>query len=91
MIGAVIDRIDSDGVHAELLEVWDITLAYGRVGERVDNLRATTGLVVDAAQVKSGGTRPECCTKLVSLVKCRTSRGSMHTIAFGCDHRQRAR
>lgn len=46
MLLGVIDRVDTDGVDTELLELLDITLAGVSVGNGVLGLGGTAGLVV---------------------------------------------
>ena len=53
VVGGVVDGVDTDGVDAELLEVLDVTLTRGRVGQRVVELARAAGLVVEAPHVEA--------------------------------------
>ena len=55
----VVHHVDPDRVDAQLLELGDVTLADGRVGERIRLAGAATGLVVDAADVEAVATSVE--------------------------------
>lgn len=49
----VVDGVDTDGVHAQLLELGDIALASGRLRDGVLQLGGATGLVVDTTDVEA--------------------------------------
>lgn len=50
----VIDGVDTDGVHTEVLELGNVTTADGGIGQGVDVLGRATGLVVDTTDVEAG-------------------------------------
>lgn len=49
----VVDRVHTDGVEAQVLELLDITLAASSISDRVCKLGGATGLVVDTADVEA--------------------------------------
>ena len=53
MVGGVVDRVDTDGVDTQLLELGDVPGAAGLIGNGVCEVRAATGLVVDATNVET--------------------------------------
>jgi hypothetical protein len=59
VVGGVVNGVDTDGVDAELLEVLNIALASGLIGQRVSNTglgvgaSGTAGLVVDTTDEES--------------------------------------
>jgi hypothetical protein len=53
VVGRVVDCVDTDGVDAQLLELYDITLAGCGIGDRVNQVRGATGLVVHTTHVES--------------------------------------
>jgi hypothetical protein len=53
MISSVVDRIDSDGIDAQLLEFLEISLASLCVSDRVNNVGRSTRLVVNTTDVEA--------------------------------------
>jgi len=49
----VVDRVDADGVDAELDELSNVTRAGLDVGDGVDEVGGATGLIVDAANIEA--------------------------------------
>lgn len=64
MVGGVVDGVDSHGVNAELLEVANITLAAGFIGNGVDDLGGSSGLVVNTTDVETVVSGEECCMEV---------------------------
>ena len=65
MVGCVVNSVYTNGVDAELLEFHDITRTSCRVCDRVDELRGSSWLVVDSADVESVRSLEESCRMLV--------------------------
>jgi hypothetical protein len=77
VIGRVVDRVDTDGVDAELLELLNVTLATGDISDGILCIRSAayllsvlmlssvvderTGLVVDTADVEALVASEESC------------------------------
>jgi hypothetical protein len=57
MVLGVVDRVDTDGVDAELIELGDITGAASAVSDGVLICGGAAGLVIDAADVESAASR----------------------------------
>lgn len=55
----VVDGVDTDGVDAKLLELGNVTAADGGIGQGVDVLGRTTGLVVNTTDVETVAAGPE--------------------------------
>jgi hypothetical protein len=53
VVGGVVDGVDADGVDAQLLELDDVSSAAALIGYGVCEVRASTGLVVDTADVEA--------------------------------------
>lgn len=49
----VVDRVDTDGVQTELLELGNVTLATIGISDGVSQVRGATGLVVDTANIET--------------------------------------
>jgi hypothetical protein len=58
----VVDGVDTDRVQAKLLELLDITLAAGAIGNGVLGVGSATGLVVDTADVEALVASEESCS-----------------------------
>lgn len=63
--GGVVDGVHTDGVDAELLELNDVASAVCSVGDRVNEVGRSTGLVVHTAHVESAGSGKESWLMLV--------------------------
>lgn len=61
MVEPGVERVHTDGVDAEALELLNVTGADVDIGERVGILSLTSGLVGDAANVESLAIGPESC------------------------------
>jgi hypothetical protein len=68
VVGGVVDRVDTDGVDAQLLELGDVTLAAVDIGDGVCEVGAATGLVIDATDVEAVATLEEGCDGNVSMM-----------------------
>lgn len=77
VIGRVVDRVNTDSVDTEVLEVLDVTAANVLRGKRVDTGRVTTGLVINTANVEAVITLVEGWGR--NLV----SQGARHRLARG--------
>lgn len=53
VVGGVVDSVDTDGVDAQLLELYNITLAGCGIRDRIDQVGGATGLVVYTTHVES--------------------------------------
>jgi hypothetical protein len=52
VVYSIVDSVDTDGVQAKLREFGDITRAGGGIGQGVDELRRSSWLIVDAADIE---------------------------------------
>lgn len=59
MVSTIVDGIDTDDIDAKILELGNIALADGSIGQRVSVGRSTARLVVDTTEVKACFTLPE--------------------------------
>jgi hypothetical protein len=53
MVGGVVDSVHTDSVDSEALELLNVALATGSVGDRVLGIRCASGLIVDAANIET--------------------------------------
>jgi hypothetical protein len=53
VVYSIVDSVDTDGVQAKLLEFGDITRTGGGIGQGVHELRRSSWLIVDAADIES--------------------------------------
>jgi hypothetical protein len=65
VVCCVIDRVDTNGVQAKLLEFGDVTRAGRRIGQRVDELGGSTRLIIDTTDIESVGSLEESWLMLV--------------------------
>lgn len=76
MVGRVVNRVDADGVDAELLELGNVTLAARGIGNRVLSIGCAAWLVVDTADVETLIASKESCTgvsvRTLAVVKITT-------------------
>lgn len=63
VVGSVVHGVHTNGVDAQLLELYDVALAAVDVGNGVLGLRGATGLVVNTANVEAVVTGPEGCSQ----------------------------
>jgi hypothetical protein len=53
MVGRVVDSVHADGVDAEALELFNVTLAASDIGDGILRISGTTWLVVDTTDVET--------------------------------------
>lgn len=80
VVGGVIDRVDTDGVDSQLLELHDVSRAGGCVCNGVDQLGGSTWLVIDTADIESAASLEESCT----LLAIRASPTQKCVLAYHC-------
>jgi hypothetical protein len=61
VVCGVVDGVDSDGVDAQLLEIFNVTSAARRVGNGISNIGRTTRLIVDTTDIESIVSGEESC------------------------------
>jgi hypothetical protein len=64
VVGGVVDGVDTDGVHSQLLELGNVTLAGCGLRNGVDKVGGSTGLPIDTPDVEPAGSSKE------SFVRC---------------------
>jgi hypothetical protein len=84
VVGGVVYSVHTDGVDAQLLELFDIALAAVDVGDGILRLRRAAGLVVDTANVEAVFAGPEGCSQWLVEVGL-ASKQSTRTIALDGD------
>jgi hypothetical protein len=60
---AVVDRVHTNSIDAQLLELGDIALANAGVGQRICVRRGAAWLIVYTADIEARAALPERCTQ----------------------------
>lgn len=68
MVGGVVDRVDTDGVDSQLLELGNVSLASGGVCDGVFGAGRASGLVIDTTDVEALIASEESCCVLVNVM-----------------------
>ena len=85
MVGSVVDCVNTDSVDAELLELYNVTLATSGISDRVLSRRRASGLVVDTTDVETIIASKESCKLSVRAYDCMVEEKWERTISLDRD------